>query len=87
MVPTRLVAISATALLLACSKSQTPSAPGVQDDVALTAVASCDDLSAIVHDTPYRQGPQAPPGHYTVKLVVDGRTYTQPLTVKPDPRH
>ena len=27
-----------------------------------------------------------PPGVYTVKLTVDGRTYTQPLIVKPDPR-
>ena len=26
------------------------------------------------------------PGTYTVKLTVDGRSYTQPLTVKIDPR-
>jgi len=26
------------------------------------------------------------PGTYTVKLIVDGQTYSQPLTVKPDPR-
>jgi hypothetical protein len=25
-------------------------------------------------------------GEYTVRLTVDGQTYTQPLTVKPDPR-
>jgi hypothetical protein len=31
-------------------------------------------------------GPWAPPGQYTVKLTVDGRTYNQPLTVKMDPR-
>lgn len=26
------------------------------------------------------------PGQYTVRLTVDGKTYTQPVTVKPDPR-
>ena len=26
------------------------------------------------------------PGTYSVKLTVDGRSYSQPLTVKPDPR-
>jgi photosystem II stability/assembly factor-like uncharacterized protein len=30
--------------------------------------------------------PLVNPGAYTVKLTVDGQTYTQPLTVKPDPR-
>ncbi|HEX4066358.1 MAG TPA: hypothetical protein VHZ09_10070 [Acidobacteriaceae bacterium] len=34
-----------------------------------------------------RRGPVAlPPGEYTVRLTVDGQTYTQPVTVKPDPR-
>ena len=28
----------------------------------------------------------APPGQYTVKLTVDGKSYTQPLTLKMDPR-
>jgi photosystem II stability/assembly factor-like uncharacterized protein len=53
------------------------------------APAKPDDeppISAIVHDTPVRQGEWAPPGRYTVRLTVDGRTYTQPLIVKPDPR-
>jgi hypothetical protein len=27
-----------------------------------------------------------PPGDYTVKLTADGLSYTQQLTVKPDPR-
>jgi photosystem II stability/assembly factor-like uncharacterized protein len=36
---------------------------------------------------PGRRGPLAlPPGEYTVRLTVDGQTYTQPVTVKPDPR-
>jgi hypothetical protein len=30
--------------------------------------------------------PWANPGTYTVKLTVDGRTYSQPITVKQDPR-
>jgi hypothetical protein len=30
--------------------------------------------------------PWAPPGNYTVRLTVDGKTYTQPLTLKLDPR-
>src|SRR5476649_1598792 len=30
--------------------------------------------------------PPVSPGSYSVKLTVNGKTYTQPLTVKPDPR-
>jgi hypothetical protein len=30
--------------------------------------------------------PTLPPGQYTVRLTVDGQTYTQPVTMKPDPR-
>jgi hypothetical protein len=34
-----------------------------------------------------RGGPQGlQPGEYTVRLTVDGKTLTQPVTVKPDPR-
>jgi photosystem II stability/assembly factor-like uncharacterized protein len=44
-------------------------------------------ISAIVHDTPLEpQGAWALPGRYTVKLVVDGASYTQPLVLKMDPR-
>jgi hypothetical protein len=44
-------------------------------------------ISAIVHDTPYEPlGPWLPPGEYLVKLTVDDKTYSQPLTVKMDPR-
>jgi photosystem II stability/assembly factor-like uncharacterized protein len=32
------------------------------------------------------RGVAVQPGTYTVRLTVDGKTYTQPLTVKPDPR-
>jgi photosystem II stability/assembly factor-like uncharacterized protein len=44
-------------------------------------------ISAIVHDTPLLPlGSWVLPGNYTVKLVVDGKELTQPLTVKMDPR-
>src|SRR6059058_1399332 len=36
--------------------------------------------------TPAPHGPLALPGTYTVKLIVDGQTYTQPLVVHNDPR-
>jgi hypothetical protein len=44
-------------------------------------------ISAVPHDTPrYPLGPNALPGNYTVRLSVDGKTSTAPLTVKMDPR-
>lgn len=44
-------------------------------------------MSAIPHATPAGpEGPLVVPGKYVVKLTVDGQTYTQPLTVRPDPR-
>jgi photosystem II stability/assembly factor-like uncharacterized protein len=44
-------------------------------------------MQAVAEDTPF--GPSSPwvmPGHYTVKLTVNGQSYTQPLTVDMDPR-
>ena len=44
-------------------------------------------ISAIPHDTPhYPLGPTVLPGNYTIRLTVDGKTLTAPLTVKMDPR-
>jgi photosystem II stability/assembly factor-like uncharacterized protein len=44
-------------------------------------------ISAIIHNTPLNPlGAWVLPGSYTVKLTVDGQTYTQSLTVKMDPR-
>ena len=44
-------------------------------------------ISAIVHDTPQLPlGVWALPGKYTVKLTVDGKSYTEALTVRMDPR-
>ncbi len=44
-------------------------------------------ISAIPHDTPrVPLGPTAIPGTYTVRLTVDGKSSTAPLTIKMDPR-
>ncbi len=44
-------------------------------------------ISAIYGDTPlYPLGVPVLPGSYTVKLTADGRSYSQPLTIRMDPR-
>jgi photosystem II stability/assembly factor-like uncharacterized protein len=44
-------------------------------------------ISAVYEDTPYiPQGPLVMPGKYTVKLTANGKTYTQTLNVRMDPR-
>jgi hypothetical protein len=44
-------------------------------------------IAAIAHDTaPAPNSIWAAPGRYTVKLTVDGKSYSQPLTVRMDPR-
>jgi hypothetical protein len=44
-------------------------------------------ISAIYANTPKEpRGPWAVPGAYTVRLTVDGRTLTQPVVLKMDPR-
>ena len=44
-------------------------------------------MTAVVHDTvPAPLSPWVMPGRYTVKLTANGQSYTQPLTVKMDPR-
>ncbi|HUJ50587.1 MAG TPA: hypothetical protein VLW25_10320, partial [Bryobacteraceae bacterium] len=44
-------------------------------------------ISAIWHNTPRDpQGPRALPGQYIVKLIAGNHTYTQPLTIRMDPR-
>jgi hypothetical protein len=44
-------------------------------------------ISAIYRDTPPGPlGPWVVPGEYVVKLTVDGKTYSQVLNVKMDPR-
>jgi photosystem II stability/assembly factor-like uncharacterized protein len=44
-------------------------------------------IAAIYKDTPFvPEGPFVLPGNYTIKLTVGGRTFTQPLTIRIDPR-
>jgi hypothetical protein len=44
-------------------------------------------MTAIAHDTaPAPNSPWVAPGQYTVKLTVNGKTYSQPITVRMDPR-
>jgi hypothetical protein len=44
-------------------------------------------IAAIAHDTPrVPLGPQALPGNYTVRLGINGKSYTAPLVVQMDPR-
>jgi photosystem II stability/assembly factor-like uncharacterized protein len=42
--------------------------------------------AALSHGDAYADGAWAPPGQYTVKLTVDGKTYQEPLTIAHDPR-
>ena len=49
--------------------------------------ASDDENRAVPHRTyPKANAPWASPGEYTVRLTVDGKTYTQPLDLRMDPR-
>lgn len=44
-------------------------------------------ISVILHDSPIGPlGPAVLPGHYTVRLTVDGHSYTRGLAVRMDPR-
>ncbi len=44
-------------------------------------------ISALYHDTPlYPQGAAVLPGKYTIKLTAEGKSYTQPLEIRMDPR-
>jgi photosystem II stability/assembly factor-like uncharacterized protein len=50
-------------------------------------IAPSYPIAAVPHNTaPAPTSPWAMPGGYTVALTVGGKTYTQPLTVKMDPR-
>jgi hypothetical protein len=52
-----------------------------------TAMGHDFPIAAVPHDTPRGPlGPTALPGGYTVKLTVDGKTSSAPLTIKMDPR-
>ncbi|MGA2267756.1 MAG: glycoside hydrolase [Bryobacteraceae bacterium] len=61
-------------------------APGTGGGVPSGPGRGGPPISAIYQDTPLAQGEWMPPGSYTVKLTVDGGSYTQSLAVRPDPR-
>jgi hypothetical protein len=62
-----------------------PSAPPPQD--ACHPAGSQPDVAPAAAPAHGRRGPEfLQPGNYTVKLTVNGQTYTQPALVKPDPR-
>ena len=53
----------------------------------LTGIEPEYPIAAIYRNTPPRAtSPWATPGDYTVELIANGKSYTQPLTVKMDPR-
>src|SRR5262249_7368009 len=55
-----------------------PDVPGVESEYP---------IAAIPHNTaPQPTGPWVMPGQYTVVLTVNGKSYSQPLTIKIDPR-
>jgi hypothetical protein len=56
----------------------TAEGPPEDDDAAQGAVPR--------HTYPAVNAPWAPPGTYTVRLTADGKSYTQPLTLRLDPR-
>jgi photosystem II stability/assembly factor-like uncharacterized protein len=58
-------------------------APAAPQDACTGAIAS---NPAAGRGRGGRGGGGLQPGDYTVRLTVDGRSYTQPVTVKPDPR-
>jgi hypothetical protein len=56
-------------------------------DPILDERASDDENRAVPHRTyPKANAPWAAPGEYTVRLTVDGKSYTQPLALRMDPR-
>jgi hypothetical protein len=57
---------------------------GVEDPNAGGDEAATGAVPHHTYDLPY--SPWAPPGNYTVRLIVDGATYTQPITLRLDPR-
>jgi hypothetical protein len=70
-----------------------PRGGGQRGAPELAAKDACSPLGETLPPTPTRPargqrgGPIAlQPGDYTVRLTVDGQIYTQPVTVKPDPR-
>ncbi len=77
---------------LADSASFTPSDSIVPDRAGLNRFVwnlrypDVRRIHGIVNDEGTYDGPLALPGTYTVRLTVDGKSYSEPFTVKEDPR-
>jgi photosystem II stability/assembly factor-like uncharacterized protein len=57
------------------------------DTVSASEAGNVEATGAVPHRSVHpAAAPWAPPGRYTVRLTVDGRSYTQPLTLRLDPR-
>ena len=67
--------------IASCGTSTTSRCPAAAADAAGLPIAAIPFNTAPAPTTPW-----APPGQYTVKLTVNGKTLSQPLTVKQDPR-
>jgi photosystem II stability/assembly factor-like uncharacterized protein len=67
-------------------RSNGPSAPDACTPPAGAADAKAPNPPAAGPGGFRRGAPSLPPGQYSVHLTVDGQTYSQPVTVKPDPR-
>ena len=53
----------------------------------VTQMGEVDATGAVPHRSEHSvAAPWAPPGRYTVRLTVNGKAYTQPLTLRLDPR-
>jgi hypothetical protein len=64
-----------------------PLGPGAAAGGGLGAVPTQLPIQAIPYNSPTAATtPWAAPGTYTVKLTVDGKSYSQPIVVKQDPR-
>jgi len=57
---------------------------GIEDPNAGGDEAANGAVPHHTYDSPY--SPWAQPGAYTMRLIVDGKTYSQPLTLRLDPR-
>src|SRR6266540_2302525 len=56
-------------------------------EVNLRAAGDVEATGAVPHRSEHTPtAPWAPPGRYTVRLTVNGKPYTQPLTLRLDPR-
>ncbi len=79
-------AAAADSATYAPSDSLLPARAGTNRFVWNLQYPAAKKVKDVVVDEGLVEGPVAPPGRYTVKLTVGGRSYAQPFTVVNDPR-